>query len=197
MVIHLLDQRRLLHLNDPVSEYIPEFGCQGKDTITIQHVLTHRAGMPNLPPEVMRLETLEDDEEVVRIMCAATPAWRARPPPRVSRHHRRVHSRRDRQARHRQEHPHRPRNRRSCSRSGLRWTNYGVAPRDVSKVALAYFTGPPLLPPLSTLLERALGVPMRSRHRAQQRSALPHRASCRPATSSRPPTSSAASTSCC
>ena len=32
--------------------------------------------------------------------------------------------------------------------------------RDVPKVALAYFTGPPLLPPLSTLLERALGVPM-------------------------------------
>ena len=38
--------------------------------------------------------------------------------------------------------------------------NYGVAPRDVPKVAVNYFTGPPLLPPLSTLLERALGVPM-------------------------------------
>ena len=76
MVIHLLDQRRLLHLNDPVCEYIPEFGCQGKDTITIQHVLTHRAGIPNLPPEVMRLETLEDEEEILRIMCVATPDWR-------------------------------------------------------------------------------------------------------------------------
>jgi len=43
---------------------------------------------------------------------------------------------------------------------GFRWTNYGVAARDVAKVALAYFTGPPLMPPLSTLLERALGVPM-------------------------------------
>ena len=50
MLIHLLDQRRLLHLNDPVCEYIPEFAAHGKDSITIQHVLTHRAGIPNLPP---------------------------------------------------------------------------------------------------------------------------------------------------
>jgi CubicO group peptidase (beta-lactamase class C family) len=159
MVIHLLDQRRLLHLNDPVSEYIPEFGCQGKDTITIQHVLTHRAGVPNLPPEVMRLETLEDDEEVVRIMCAATPAWR--PGRRLAYHAitggfilaeivKRVTGKNIRTVL-KQE---------ILQPLGLRWTNYGVAPRDVSKVALAYFTGPPLLPPLSTLLARALGVPM-------------------------------------
>jgi CubicO group peptidase (beta-lactamase class C family) len=38
--------------------------------------------------------------------------------------------------------------------------NYGVAARDVPKVAVNYFTGPPLLPPLSTLIERALGLPM-------------------------------------
>src|SRR4029450_4040941 len=42
-------------------------------------------------------------------------------------------------------------------------TTHGLAPRHAPKVALAYFTGPPLLPPLSNLLERALGVPM---HRA-------------------------------
>src|SRR4029079_18463888 len=31
MIIHLLDQRRLLHLNDPVCEYIPEFAKHGKE----------------------------------------------------------------------------------------------------------------------------------------------------------------------
>src|SRR5215468_5885140 len=45
MIVHLLDQRRQLHLNDPVCEYIPEFARYGKDAITIQHVLTHRAGI--------------------------------------------------------------------------------------------------------------------------------------------------------
>ena len=69
-------QRRLLHLNDPVCEYIPEFAAHGKDSITIQHVLTHRAGIPNLPPEVMRLETLEDDDAVLAMLCDATPTWR-------------------------------------------------------------------------------------------------------------------------
>jgi CubicO group peptidase (beta-lactamase class C family) len=36
--------------------------------------------------------------------------------------------------------------------------NYGVAPEDVDEVARNYFTGPPVLPPISTLLRRALGV---------------------------------------
>lgn len=159
MVIHLLDQRRLLHLNDPVCEYIPEFGCQGKETITIQHVLTHRAGVPNLPAEAMRLETLEDDEEILRIMCSATPAWR--PGRRLAYHAisggfilgeivKRVTGKNIRAVL-KQE---------ILQPLGFRWMNYGVAARDVPKVALAYLTGPPLLPPLSTLLERALGLPM-------------------------------------
>jgi CubicO group peptidase (beta-lactamase class C family) len=158
MVIHLLDQRRLLHLNDPVCEYIPEFGCQGKDTITIQQLLTHRAGIPNLPREVMRLETLEDEGEILRIMCDNRPTWR---PGRLAYHAitggfilaeivKRVTGKPIRAVL-RQE---------ILQPLGFRWMNYGVAPRDVSKVALSYFTGPPLLPPLSTLLERALGVPM-------------------------------------
>jgi CubicO group peptidase (beta-lactamase class C family) len=43
----------------------------------------------------------------------------------------------------------------------FRWMNYGVNPRDVSRVALSYFTGPPPVPPISTMLARALGVGMR------------------------------------
>jgi CubicO group peptidase (beta-lactamase class C family) len=46
-----------------------------------------------------------------------------------------------------------------CEPLGLRWTNYGVAPEDTGKVGRDYVTGPPLLPPLSTLLTRALGLP--------------------------------------
>jgi CubicO group peptidase (beta-lactamase class C family) len=39
----------------------------------------------------------------------------------------------------------------------FRWTNFGVAASDVPAVAVNYATGAPLLPPLSTLLTRALG----------------------------------------
>jgi len=41
---------------------------------------------------------------------------------------------------------------------GFRWTNYGVAAGDVDAVAVNYITGPPTVPPLSTLLSRALGT---------------------------------------
>jgi len=159
MVIHLLDQRHLLHLNDPVAEYIPEFGIGGKKHITIQHVLTHRAGLPNLPREVMRLETLENEGEVLRLLCDSKLTWR--PGQRLAYHAvtggfllgeivRRVTGKPIRTVLREQV----------LAPLGFRGMNYGVAPRDVGKVALNYITGPPLLPPISTLLERALGVSM-------------------------------------
>ncbi|MCP9489382.1 MAG: serine hydrolase [Solirubrobacteraceae bacterium MAG38_C4-C5] len=43
---------------------------------------------------------------------------------------------------------------------GFRWTNYGVAPQDVDAVGRGEVTGAPVLPPLSTLLTRALGKPV-------------------------------------
>jgi CubicO group peptidase (beta-lactamase class C family) len=33
-----------LHLDDPVIRHIPEFGQNGKETVTIRHILTHTAG---------------------------------------------------------------------------------------------------------------------------------------------------------
>jgi CubicO group peptidase (beta-lactamase class C family) len=41
---------------------------------------------------------------------------------------------------------------------GFRWMSYGVKPRDVPRVAVNYFTGPPGLPPISTMINRALGA---------------------------------------
>lgn len=43
--IFVLQERGLLHLNDPVKKFIPEFISQGKD-ITIMHLLTHTSGLP-------------------------------------------------------------------------------------------------------------------------------------------------------
>ncbi|MDX2167584.1 MAG: serine hydrolase domain-containing protein [Deltaproteobacteria bacterium] len=159
MLIHGLVERHLIHLNDPVCEYIPEFGAQGKDAVTITHVLTHRAGIPNLPTEAMRLETLQNEEEILQLLCSAQPIWR--PGRRLAYHAitggfilgeivRRVTGK-----------PIRTLLKETIlDPLGFRWMSYGVAPRDVGKVARNYFTGPPLMPPLSTMLERALGLPM-------------------------------------
>ena len=160
MMVHLLDQQNLIRLDDPVCEYIPEFGRCGKEWTTIRHVLTHRAGIQNLPPEVMRLERLDDLEEVMDILCEAEPVTRAG---RQLAYHavtggfvlgevvHRVTGRTIRQVL--DAAIRRP--------LGFRWLSYGVEPEDVGRVATNYVTGPPVLPPFSQLFRRALGVGFR------------------------------------
>ena len=38
-----------IQLEEPVIQYIPEFGTHGKESVTIAHLLTHTAGFPNAP----------------------------------------------------------------------------------------------------------------------------------------------------
>ncbi|MCW5892741.1 MAG: beta-lactamase family protein [bacterium] len=157
MLIHLLDQRNLIRLDDPVCEYIPEFGVYGKQWITIRHVLCHRAGIPNLPPEVMALEHFDETAPVIRILCDARPTWR---PGRELAYHavsggfllgeiiRRVTGRDPRTFL--DEELRRP--------LGFRWLSYGVPAERTDQVVRNYFTGPPLIPPANLLFARVLGV---------------------------------------
>ena len=157
MVIHFLDQQHLIHLDDPVCEYIPEFGVQKKQWITIRHVLIHRAGIPNFPPEAMNLARLQSPESIIAILCEAKPTSR---PGRQLAYHaitggfllgeivRRVTGKDIRTVL--DESIRRP--------LGFRWLSYGVAREDVEKVARSYFTGPPPVPPFTNILRRAFGV---------------------------------------
>jgi CubicO group peptidase (beta-lactamase class C family) len=158
VVAHLLDERGLLHIGDRVCEYIPEYATHGKEVITIEHLLSHRAGVPNLPADAFDLDRLGDREFMLQMLCAAKP--RTRPGKLLSYHAvsggfviaeivRRVTGR-DIRAVLGQE---------LLKPLGFRWGNYGVRPKDVERVALSYPTGPPALPPLSTVLQRALGLP--------------------------------------
>jgi CubicO group peptidase (beta-lactamase class C family) len=159
MVIHKLDEQNLIRLDDRICDYVPEFGGNGKQWITIRHVLGHRAGIPNVPAEAMDLDLLEHPEEILRILCEAKIL--SRPGRRLAYHAvtggfvlaevvRRVTGRDIRDVlRTEIQEP-----------LGLRYTNYGVAPEDVPRVVADAFTGFPVLPPLSTILRRALGVDM-------------------------------------
>jgi len=73
MLIHLYDDRGLVHLDDPVAEYIPEFACNGKQHITIRHLLTHRAGIPLTPAGHASLDNLDDPAKVIALICEAEP----------------------------------------------------------------------------------------------------------------------------
>ncbi len=159
MVIHKLDQQRVLHLDDRVCEFIPGFARHGKDRITIRHLVSHKAGIPNLPREALDLDLLHQPERVVEILCAMKP--RSRPGQMLAYHAvssgfvlaevvRRAtgHSIRDVLAKEIRE------------PLGLEWLHYGVGPEDVGRVAQNALTGPAVIPPISTLLRGALGMDM-------------------------------------
>jgi CubicO group peptidase (beta-lactamase class C family) len=160
MLIHKLDEKRVLHLEDRVCDFIPEFGRYGKHRITLRHILAHRAGIPNLPPEAIDLDLLTQPERVTEILCEAQPRSR---PGRLLAYHavsggfvlaevvRRTTGHDIRQVLEQQ----------ILEPLGFRWMRYGVKPEDVDRVARNAFTGPPVPPPLSLLLRRALGTGMR------------------------------------
>jgi CubicO group peptidase (beta-lactamase class C family) len=159
MVVHMLDERGLLHIGDRVSEYIPEYAQNGKEGTTIAHVLAHRAGVASMPKETQDLNRIGDREFIMRAICEAKPSIR---PGRILAYHAvsggyilgeivsRVTGKSVREVLAEE----------ILDPLGFRWGNYGVAPDDVGEVALNYVTGPPLLPPLSTLVKRVLGNPL-------------------------------------
>lgn len=160
MVVHLLDQENLLRVDDPVAEYIPEFGRHGKERITIRHILTHRAGMPRIPPAAMDLDNIADRAKLIRIFADAAPTS---VPGRLLAYHalsggfilgelvwritgkdiRRVLAER------------------ILEPLGFRWMRYGVRRKDLGRVAVNYYSGPPQLPIVHMALRRALGVDVR------------------------------------
>jgi len=157
MVVHLLDDRGLLHLDDAVAWHIPEFGQGNKEHITIRHVLTHRAGVPNIPEKYLTLDILRDNARIVRLLCEAEATWY---PGRQLAYHpltggyilgelvRRVTGR-DIRTFLAEE---------ILEPLGFKHCNYGVAPEEVDQVAEHAWTGLPVAPPWSWLVKRALGV---------------------------------------
>jgi CubicO group peptidase (beta-lactamase class C family) len=143
---------------DPVCRYIPEYDCHRKGEITIAHVLAHRAGVPNLPREAFELDRVQDRDFVLKALCDARPFAK---PGRYLAYHavsggyilgEVVYRATGKDIRTvlAQE---------ILDPLGFRWTSYGVAPGDLSEVAVNYVTGPRTGPPLSQLLTRALGLP--------------------------------------
>jgi len=64
-------------LDDRVSETLPEFGCNGKETATLAHLLTHRGGFPDNPPEIRRelFPIMRDWDAALSYVCAMQAAW--------------------------------------------------------------------------------------------------------------------------
>lgn len=159
VVMHLLDERDLLRLDDPVCEYLPEFARHGKDWVTIRHVLTHRAGIPSVAGGQGSLEMLTDPDAIVAALCDAKPVFL--PGRRLAYHAvtggfilgeivRRVTGRGIEQVL--AEDVARP--------LGMEHLSYGLPPDQHALAAENRFTGYDIPFPFSRLVKRALGMPM-------------------------------------
>ncbi len=158
-VVHVLIERGAIALDDPIAKHIPGYERNGKEGITIGHVLAHRAGVPNLPREAIAdLELLPDRDHMAKVLSDAKPFAA---PGRLLAYHAvsggfilgevvyRVTGKDIREVLAEE----------ILEPLGFHWTNYGVREEDLDAVATDYVTGPPLAPPFSTLLARALGLP--------------------------------------
>ena len=156
MLIHLLDERGQIHLMDPVGHYIPEFVASGKENITIHHILSHRGGIP-IPPRNIDPEIIFNHDEIVQLLCKAKPVS---PGGRRTAYHaitggfilgeivRRVTGKDIREfMRESVQNP-----------LGFHYFNYGVPEKDTNRVAINYYTGIPLMFPLTTITRRAIGA---------------------------------------
>ena len=158
-VVHGLIEQGKVGLDEPVADYIPGYGINRKHAITVGHVLAHRAGVPNMPGHSFDLDKMSDREFIRGALVDAEPFAK---PGRMLAYHavsggfilgEIVHQVTGKDIR------------TVLAESildplGFRWTNYGVAEQDLGALGTDYVTGPPLLPPASTLLTRALGVPL-------------------------------------
>lgn len=77
LLVHLLAQRGLLSLDDPVAAHWPEYGQNGKGTITVRHALQHRAGVPVAGGLLRTVLHLSDWERSVRDAEESRPRWPA------------------------------------------------------------------------------------------------------------------------
>ena len=157
MVIHKLDEMGMLRLDDRVCDFIPDFARHGKHRITLRHILAHRAGIPNLPPEAIDLELLGRPDRVVEILCDARPRSR---PGRLLAYHavsggfvlaevvRQVCG----------QEIGRVLEKEILAPLRLRWMRYGVRREEVPLVAENALTGPPVPPGLRQILRGALGT---------------------------------------
>ena len=157
-VVHLLHERGALDIHDRVCEYIDGYEQGDKGDITLGHVLAHRSGVPNLPREAFDLDNVHDWERIVRWLIDAKPA--SKPGNRLAYHAvsggfilaevvRQVTGKDIRTVLAEE----------ILDPLGFRWTNYGVDEKDLDAVATDYITGPRAVPPLSTFMTRALGLP--------------------------------------
>ncbi len=155
-VVHMLVERGHFALDDRVCEYLPSYTSHGKHRTTIRHVLTHSAGVPfptGPRPDVRRAD---DHEYAVERLGELRPLYR---PGLVHIYHALtwgplmreiVYAATGKEIREILATE-------ILDPLGFRWTNFGVAERDVPLVAPSHATGRQLPPVIAAVFRKAIG----------------------------------------
>lgn len=69
-----LVERGALDLDAPAHCHWPEFGCNGKETVTLRHMLSHQAGLPAIREDLPDGAAL-DWKRMTEALAAETPWW--------------------------------------------------------------------------------------------------------------------------
>ena len=72
--VHILVDRGRLSYETPVVDYWPEFGVHGKQATTVRHLLTHMAGIPQMPDGVTP-EMMTDWDAMCSAIAEHQPLW--------------------------------------------------------------------------------------------------------------------------
>lgn len=72
----MLADRGEIDLAAPVAHYWPEFSHNGKEGVTVAHVMSHSAGLAGFDPPVERLEEFYDWDGICRRLAAQAPWWK-------------------------------------------------------------------------------------------------------------------------
>ncbi len=155
-VVHMLVEQGVFALDDRVCEYIPSYTSHGKDRTTIRHVLTHSAGVPFPTGPKPDLRRADDHEYAQEQLGKLRPLY---PPGRVHMYHALTWGPLMREI----VYAAAGKDIRDILASeildplGFRWTNFGVAPKDIPLVAPSHPTGKPLPPAIAAIFRKAIG----------------------------------------
>jgi CubicO group peptidase (beta-lactamase class C family) len=74
--LHILATEGRIDYEAPVADYWPEFGCNGKEGITVRLMLSHQAGLHRITPLVERITDILDWDLIVSRLEKAEPDFR-------------------------------------------------------------------------------------------------------------------------
>ena len=72
--VHMLVERGAIAYDEPIAMHWPEFAQRGKQSATIRHALTHRAGVPQMPDGVTPA-SMSDWDGMCEAIAALEPLW--------------------------------------------------------------------------------------------------------------------------